>query len=105
MKLRKYTDRGFKNLYKYIDVVLKLNNKAVDEFKKTNNNWRKNHNAIEQKRLEDKADGDVKREQDKATYVTKEMLQARERLIFARVLGLIVIAKFLFELYDRLSKK
>ena len=78
INLKDYTDAQIKSLKEYADTNFTLDRKAVDQYSKTNDEWKLLHNGLQRKM-----------EEDRANYVTKDMLNKQSLLIIA-IMGLLV---------------
>lgn len=89
--LKAYIDTKYDSLKTYVDSNLASDRKAVDQYSKTNDEWKLLHNGL-QRKMED----------DRNMYVTREMLDKQTQLILSRVmmvasvLGLLITAYAVF---------
>jgi hypothetical protein len=70
--------KEMKWMKRYVDTNFKLDRKAVDQYSKTNDEWKTLHNGLQRKM-----------EEDRNQYVTREMLNKQSLLIIS-VIGLLV---------------
>lgn len=89
--LKAYIDGRYDALKMYIDANFTADRKAVDQYSKTNDEWKLLHNGLQRKM-----------EEDRNMYVTREMLEKQTQLIWSRVvtiasvLGLLITAYAIF---------
>lgn len=75
---KKYVDGKVKELIRWSRSNFKLDRKAVDQYSKTNDEWKTMHNGLQRKM-----------EEDRGKYVTKEDLNRQTKLILA-VVGILI---------------
>lgn len=73
-----YIDGKINSLKEYTDSNFQQDRKAVDQYSKTNDEWKNLHNGL-QRKMED----------DRGQYVTREMLNKQTTLIIT-VIGLLI---------------
>lgn len=88
MDLKDYIDQRFKDFKDYIDSNLYLDRKAVDQYSKTNDEWKGLHNGLQRKM-----------EEDKNNFVTKDMLDKQSQLVFTKVSILIAVISLAILIY------
>lgn len=77
---KEYTDQRIEDLKSYIDSNFSQDRKAVDQYSKTNDEWKNLHNGL-QRKMED----------DRGNYITREMMNKQTILILMAVGILIAI--------------
>lgn len=83
IKTRKYVNNQVRWLEKTMDTNLERDRKAVDQYSKTNDEWKLLHNDLIRKM-----------ERDREQFVTKADLARQTKLIIAVVAALIALYKF-----------
>jgi len=78
MKLRDYIDQRFRDAKDYVDSNLYQDRKAVDQYSKTNDEWKAMHNGLQRKM-----------EEDRSLYVTKEQMNKQSVLIIM-IMGVLI---------------
>lgn len=86
INIKDYIDSKINDLRIYIDSNLNQDRRAVDQYSKTNDEWKNLHNGL-QRKMED----------DRGNYVTKEMMNKQSVLI-------IMIIGILIALYEAFIK-
>lgn len=87
IEIKDYVDSKVDSLKDYVDSNFQQDRKAVDQYSKTNDEWKNLHNGLQRKM-----------EEDRGQYITREMLNKQTMLIIA-VLG------FLLTVYEVFLKK
>ncbi len=80
INIKDYIDTKVQGLRDYIDSNLGQDRKAVDQYSKTNDEWKSLHNGLQRKM-----------EEDRDNYVTRDMMNKQSILIIA-IIGLLLAA-------------
>lgn len=78
INIKDYIDIRISSLEKYIDSNLTSDRKAVDQYSKTNDEWKTMHNGLQRKM-----------EEDRSQYVTREALN-KQTLLIISIIGAVL---------------
>lgn len=77
---KKYINNQIKWLKRLLEAKIEDDRKAVDQYSKTNDEWKIMHNGLQRKM-----------EEDRGQYVTKEMLDKQSQLQTNRTVAIVTI--------------
>jgi len=96
--IKEYVDSQMESMKVYVDSNFQLDRKAVDQYSKTNDEWKLLHNGL-QRKMED----------DRGLYVTKDMMDEQSKLLWSRMVQIVTIAGIivgaLITIYNTFIKK